>query len=154
MKHLKLGILPLIALMSIACQPKDKVETTDAATADSTVVDSTSVALPTGDTSENSLDWAGTYEATLPCADCDGLKTVLTLNADKTFTLNQEYLGKGTKSEDKGSFEWNTEGNQIILNGKGEQYRYKVGENQLIQLDQQGQEITGATKDLYVFKKK
>ena len=28
---------------------------------------------------------AGTYEGTLPAADCPGIKTVLTLNADSTY---------------------------------------------------------------------
>lgn len=152
MKHLKLGILPLIALMSVACQPKEKVES--ASDSLTVVSDSANVNLPVGDTSENSLDWAGTYDATLPCADCDGIKSVLTLNQDGTFTLSQDYVGTTNKAEDKGTFAWNTEGNKITLNGTGEKHEYKVGENQLIQLDMQGNEITGPTKDLYVYKKK
>ena len=30
---------------------------------------------------QNSLDWAGTYEATLPCADCPGIKTTVVLKS-------------------------------------------------------------------------
>ena len=29
----------------------------------------------------------GTYEGTLPAADCEGIKTMLVINADKTYTL-------------------------------------------------------------------
>ncbi len=31
--------------------------------------------MSTGDNSQNSLDWPGTYTGTLPCADCEGIKT-------------------------------------------------------------------------------
>ena len=33
---------------------------------------------------------AGTYEGTLPAADCPGIKTVLTINADSTYQLQQD----------------------------------------------------------------
>lgn len=34
------------------------------------------------------------YSGVLPCADCSGIQTDLTLNADGTFVMAQEYLGK------------------------------------------------------------
>jgi uncharacterized lipoprotein NlpE involved in copper resistance len=37
--------------------------------------------------SRNALDWAGTYEGVLPCADCPGTKTRLTLNYDGSYRL-------------------------------------------------------------------
>lgn len=36
----------------------------------------------------------GTYEGTLPAADCEGIKTMLIINEDKTYTLKSEYIGK------------------------------------------------------------
>ena len=36
--------------------------------------------VTTGDNSKTSVDWVGKYEGTLPCADCEGIKTTLTLN--------------------------------------------------------------------------
>ena len=36
----------------------------------------------------------GIYEGTLPAADCEGIKTMLVINADKTYTLKSEYIGK------------------------------------------------------------
>ena len=107
-----------------------------------------------GDTSENALDWNGTYTAVVPCADCPGIKTSLTLNTDKTFSMTEEYLDRNSKNQDKGSFEWDKTGSIITLKGKTANYKYKVGENILIQLDRDGKEITGPNKDLYVFKKK
>jgi uncharacterized lipoprotein NlpE involved in copper resistance len=37
--------------------------------------------------SRSSLDWAGTYEGVLPCADCPGTKIRLTLNGDGSYRL-------------------------------------------------------------------
>lgn len=36
----------------------------------------------------------GTYEGTLPAADCEGIKTILVINGDKTYTLKSEYIGR------------------------------------------------------------
>ncbi len=38
-----------------------------------------------------------TYTGILPCADCQGIKTKLILNKDKTFLYEQNYLGKSKK---------------------------------------------------------
>src|SRR5690554_3245370 len=43
---------------------------------------------------QNSLDWSGTYEGVLPCADCEGIKTTIVLNQDGTFTHTAEYINK------------------------------------------------------------
>ena len=154
-----LGIASTLFLAS--CTKKEATETTAAATDSATAVqpsatDSITKATPTaaGDTSENALDWAGTYEATVPCADCPGIKTSLTLNNDKTFSITEEYIDRKSKNEDKGSFTWDTTGSIIALKGKTANYKYKVGEGMLIQLDMDGKEIDGPNKDLYVFKKK
>lgn len=38
--------------------------------------------------------YAGTYAGILPCADCSGIDTEITLNPDNTFTLIEFYLSK------------------------------------------------------------
>ena len=40
-------------------------------------------------TAENSLDWAGIYQGNMPCSNCDGIATTLTLNHNKTFVWQQ-----------------------------------------------------------------
>ena len=45
-------------------------------------------------TAENSLDWHGKYTGTLPCADCSGIETAIQLNKNKTYEINETYLGK------------------------------------------------------------
>lgn len=158
-KTLILGIGAALFLAS--CSKKETVDsktsaTDSVATVQPTAADSTAHATTSaqGDTSENALDWNGTYEATVPCADCPGIKTSLTLNTDKTFSITEEYLERKSKNEDKGTFTWDATGSVITLKGKTANYKYKVGENMLIQLDMEGKEIDGPNKDLYIFKKK
>lgn len=103
--------------------------------------------------SQNSVDWMGTYEATLPCADCPGIKTVLVLHEDETFEMSNEYLERDSKFEDKGTFEWQNNGSIVHLKGKDTDVKLKVGENILFQLDQEGNEITGDLAEHYIYKK-
>ena len=108
-------------------------------------------------TSENSLDWAGTYKGTLPCADCEGIETVITLNKDETFTHKATYMGakagtEKTTFDDKGTIMWH-DGSIVHLKGKDTDVKLKVAENKLIQLDQEGNEIDGALKEHYVLTK-
>lgn len=151
------------ALLLASCSKKEKTTEAPGVTTDSIIpaiqpapTDSTSQPITSaiGDTSENALDWNGTYDATVPCADCPGIKTSLTLNKDKTFSITEEYIDRNSKNQDKGSFTWDATGSIITLKGKSANYKYKVGENTLYQLDMEGKEITGPNKDLYIFKKK
>lgn len=103
--------------------------------------------------SENSLDWAGTYQGTLPCADCMGMETKLVLNRNKTYFLSTVYQGKSDETfEENSSFQWNDTGNSITLNMNGKaslNHQYLVTENGLLKLDRQGNKITGNLKDKY-----
>ncbi len=128
-----------IIIIFIGCSPK--INTTQA--------------LPTGDNSMVSLDWDGTYTGTIPCADCQGIETSLTLKKDKTYLLKTKYIGKSDIFKEKsGTFTWNTEGSTIILQGiTNAPNQYLVGENILFQLDMSGKRITGAMADLYTLRK-
>ncbi|MBG43006.1 MAG: hypothetical protein CL530_03465 [Aequorivita sp.] len=106
--------------------------------------------------SENSLDWAGIYEGTTPCADCEGIKTVLELRDDKTYALSQTYLGKPEAENEftkTGDFVWDETGSKVLLKSENDTLQYKVGENQLWMLDKSGNVITGDLADLYILKK-
>lgn len=104
-------------------------------------------------TSENSLDWAGTYEGVLPCADCEGIKTSITLQDDKTFEETSEYLGKKSNFKEKGTFEWDKTGSIVTLKYKDTQHSYKVAEGSIILLDQEGKEISGDLAKNYILNK-
>lgn len=109
-----------------------------------------------GHNAYNSLDWQGTYQGTLPCADCAGIDYTLTLNEDETYTLAQVYQGKGSSDPftSSGKFHWDTQGNMITLeDGSETPNQYSVGENMLMKLDISGQKITGDMATLYHLKK-
>ncbi len=103
----------------------------------------------------NSLDWQGTYRGTLPCADCEGIETELTINQDNTYELKTSYLGKGDQTfEEKGTFSWNEAGNTITLSeAKNRPSQYFVAENKVIQLDMAGNKISGSLSNNYILKK-
>jgi copper homeostasis protein (lipoprotein) len=109
------------------------------------------------DNSRNSVDWSGSYEGVLPCADCPGIETEIVLSKDMQFSKKTKYLGKtGETQEVSGTFLWNEAGNQVILNipgGNPAQEFYLVGENKIIMLDIQGNRISGDLANRYVLGK-
>ena len=106
----------------------------------------------TRDNSMTSLDWDGVYEGELPCADCEGIKTVVTINSDKTYNIQETYLGKETTPiETKGTFEWDDQGQKIILSN--DRNPFFVGENTLTLLDRDGNKNTGELESFYILRK-
>lgn len=45
------------------------------------------------------------YSGTLPCADCAGIKTTLTLNGNHTYTLQSLYIDRGAPFTEKGTWQ-------------------------------------------------
>lgn len=133
-----------LSLLLSACgpAPSTQVETKTAA-----VIDQHSSAI--------ALDWAGTYKGVLPCADCEGIETVLELKADKSYNLSTTYLGKdATAFQQQGQFQWDSAGSVIqLLQQKDGPAHYKVMENQLLQLDSSGQIISGNLAEQYKLNK-
>jgi len=82
--------------------------------------------------SRNSLDWAGTYEGVLPCVDCSGVRTRLTLRRDGSYRLVTHAQGsQNTAKSVDGSFTWQPSGNAITLDEGGGGRQYSVGEGRL-----------------------
>jgi copper homeostasis protein (lipoprotein) len=107
------------------------------------LTDKTVKAVSTPDNSFNSLNWNGTYTGTLPCEDCDGKQTTITLNKDLSYTVEQKHITKSAKLfPQQGTFEWNKEGNKITLKGiENAPAKYLVGESGLIPLDANGNRV-------------
>jgi uncharacterized lipoprotein NlpE involved in copper resistance len=107
------------------------------------------------DNSQNSLDWQDTYSGIVPCADCEGIETTITLNQDLTFSIKTKYLGKSDKAfENTGKFTWNEKGTTITLVSLTDSAsQYFVGENTLTQLDIEGNKILGNLAEKYMLKK-
>ncbi|MGE6433046.1 copper resistance protein NlpE [Shewanella baltica] len=141
--------IALLALFTTACSEASK-ENTAVNTAQ--VQTEAATTVPVGDTSQNSLDWAGSYEGVLPCASCEGIQTLITLQADNRFVQETVYLGKDEKIFKLiGKAVWDEKGQKITLD---DGTQYLVGENQLIMLDTEGKRITGDLAANYVLKKK
>jgi heat shock protein HslJ len=134
----------MICLGFFACKSEKTAETIDTTTIAST-------AIPDAHTSQNSLDWNGVYRGTVPCADCEGIETRITLKLDGSFQRSLKYLGKDENAFfDEGNFKWDSSGRKVTLtNEKGETQSYQVGENVLFHLDQDGNRITGDLADRY-----
>jgi len=139
----KLLITAIAAVVFFACKTQKNGETnltTDAA-----------------HNSRNSIDWAGTYRDTLPCADCEGILTEIVLRNDLTYEMGTRYLGEGKEVfGKKGKFTWQNDGNTIVLEGVEptmETNKYAVGENKLFKLDKTGKKITGNLADKYILRK-
>lgn len=153
MSGAKLCALAVILALSCGCNPGENPPE-DAASAKSPEPEAAAMSHD-GHSSRNSLDWAGTYSSVIPCADCPGIRMTVTLRADGSFERRMVYLERSVAPQvDAGQFSWNAAGGTVTLqesDGAGQQY--KVGENTLTHLDQDGQPITGDMASLYVLHK-
>ncbi|MCI7453003.1 MAG: copper resistance protein NlpE [Prevotella sp.] len=118
--------------------------------------DSISVADTTAATLDISAV-AGSYEGTLPAADCPGLKTVITLNADSTYQMQQDAIDrKDGHDEASGIFEIN-DGNILVLvrPSSGDRTYIKVKDaDSIVMTDSVGNEPEGEMAKLYVLTRK
>ncbi len=98
-----------------------------------------------GSNSKLALDWNGTYKGVLPCADCEGIETAITLYSTGKFKRTMKYLGKDDRFfKDEGDIQWNEAGSIITISTEdGTSQMYQVGENILFHLDQDGNRISG-----------
>lgn len=100
---------------------------------------------------------AGTYEGTLPAADCPGIKTVLTINADKTYELKQDYIDRKDGHDEASGVLELLDGSVLMLvrPSSGEHTFYKVKDDKsIIMTDSLGNEPEGDMAKLYVLTKK
>lgn len=112
--------------------------------------------VPTGDNSQTSVDYPGTYKGITPCADCEGIEVELIINQDSTFSLSNKYLGKGDGKPfvKTGRYSWTADGSTIELEGITDgPSKFKVGENRVWMLDMQGNKVEGALADKYILTK-
>jgi len=143
------SILSIICLVFVlnACKSDGKKQTDEGV----------AVQIATGDNSRTSVDWEGTYFGVVPCADCPGIETRITLNNDETYHIGWEYQDKDDEVfQLSGTFQWDADGGIITLGGLDEALfpnRYRVGENRLFQLDKEGNVVTGDLATNYILNK-
>lgn len=149
MKNKFMYLAVIAAAMMVACNGKKTAQ-------DETKNDSVCVADSVS--ADVDLDAvAGTYEGTLPAADCPGIKTVLTINADSTYQLQQDYIDRKDGHDEASGVLQVLDGNVMMLvrPSSGEHTFYKVKDSKsIVMTDSLGNEPEGETAKLYVLTKK
>ncbi|WP_158963615.1 copper resistance protein NlpE [Myroides fluvii] len=152
MKRKYFAVLTVAAMsvLTLASCKKEVKDTTESATIEEVTSTETMA-----DNSKTSLDWAGTYKGTIPCADCPGIDETIELKEDGTFKLVDHYQEKKDGHfEEEGTFEWDAAGNKITLTLKdGSKKQVAVHEGSILLLDQEGNVITGNLAEHYRLKK-
>lgn len=149
MKNKFMYLAVIAAAMMVSCNGKKTAQ-------DETTNDSVSVA----DSVSADVDLAavaGTYEGTLPAADCPGIKTVLIINADSTYQLQQDYIDRKDRHDEASGVLQVLDGNVMMLvrPSSGEHTFYKVKDSKsIVMTDSLGNEPEGETAKLYVLTKK
>jgi heat shock protein HslJ len=137
----KIFLMTCIATVALTgCKPKQTADTQP---------------ITIGDNARAGVDWAGTYIGVIPCADCSGIDTRVTLNRDGAFTMSQRYEGREGVFDEKGTFTWSALGNSVTFNGLSDntKVRFLVSEGKITMLNQEGNQITGELADNYVLTK-
>lgn len=94
----------------------------------------------------------GTYEGTLPAADCPGLQTLITFNSDGTFYMEETFLERDDEPTITNG-KWILEGNIITFTAGDYKFEYKVISEEEIRWAPGGEEITGTDLNWSLFKK-
>ncbi len=101
-------------------------------------------------------EYEGTYAGTMPCADCAGIYTEITLD-NNNYTIKRVYQGKGDENAntfvDKGSYTWDKT-NHVLTFDADPSSRYRVEDKTLIALDMNGNQVTGSLASMYILRKK
>ena len=99
----------------------------------------------------------GTYEGTLPAADCEGIKTMLVINEDKTYTLKSEYIGqKDATFETSGVYHMIGDSIiELITPSSGEKTYYRMLNNKQVMLSDKEETVNkGSLAEHYILNKK
>ena len=100
------------------------------------------------------IRWAGTYQGIFPCADCEGVATMLMLNPDRTYALRTRMLGKENIDKKRnGTFIWLPDNNHIRLLGKGQKQVFHVGKGFLELTQPDGRAIETDKKENFYLEK-
>lgn len=140
-----------VAAVALMASCGDKKTAQNEANADS---------ISVADTTMSALDLtavAGTYEGTLPAADCPGFKTVITINADSTYQMQQDAIDrKDGHDEASGILEVKDDNLLVLVRpSSGDRTYIKVKDGDSIVLtDSVGNEPEGEIAKLYVLTRK
>lgn len=133
-------------LVLVSCQEEGKKMP------DTQVVALDSSAIANEEARVNEL--AAFYTGTMPCPDCDGIETILTLNADeqRTFTLEEQYQGKESKVVESAGT-WTLANDVVSLNAQTGVRKYQITSEGLVSLNDDGSQRDQESAKKYLLKK-
>lgn len=101
---------------------------------------------------EKPTEWMGTYTGTLPCrADCEGLKTEITVNADSTYTLSSQAMGQENEPRVfNGKYHLQSSTGIITLDAEGDHLKFKIEDGRLRKLDKFGEREQAGNEEQYL----
>ena len=101
------------------------------------------------------LSWVGHYDGMLPCGDCEGIRTLLSLYENHTYILSMKREGSNSlPSIMRGSFSWNADHTVVQLDQNAQNRRYQVLGGSARLLNKDGSLITGVLADRYILKQR
>ncbi|NLU93976.1 copper resistance protein NlpE N-terminal domain-containing protein [Chitinophaga sp. Ak27] len=99
------------------------------------------------------LPITGTYQGTLPCADCPGMDYQISLYDDHTFSELVAYQGRGQEVATVETGSWRqTSDSTVIIHKKTDSSSFLAAEGKLLLLDTKGKRIEGVLASNYVLK--
>jgi uncharacterized lipoprotein NlpE involved in copper resistance len=158
MKKLQLLCLSAMLTLAIGCKKDSEIPSTEQKEqgtlpkVETDTVPNDSVA---GTDEREQPVWMGNYSGSLPCGDCKGILTKITLNDDMTYLLSSQYIGKETKPNIyKGTYALD-EKNIVTLDAEGDHLKFLVmaDDSMLKKLDKFGNEEQGGPEARYFLHK-
>jgi hypothetical protein len=106
---------------------------------------------------DKSLDFHGVFYGFIPCNDCNGIKTTLSLKQNNNYLLvTQPAKDSSREFYEKGKYSWDEEKHILVLTPRKEsnphQYLIK-DEGTLIQLNSDGSEMSKELEDSYTLRR-
>lgn len=134
-------ILPLLLAFITACNNNHPTQQTDSTLHNTT--SGTPAATPI----------TGTYQGTLPCADCPGMDYQVSLYDDHTFSELVAYQGRGQGVASVETGTWKqTSDSTVMLQKKTDSSSFLAAEGKLLLLDTKGKRIEGVLASNYILK--
>ncbi|SEW18177.1 copper resistance protein NlpE N-terminal domain-containing protein [Chitinophaga arvensicola] len=95
----------------------------------------------------------GTYQGTLPCADCPGMDYQISLFDDHTFSELVAYQGRGQSIASVETGTWKqTSDSTVVIQKKTDSSSFLSAEGKLLLLDTKGKRIEGVLASNYILK--
>ncbi len=106
---------------------------------------------------DKSQDFRGVFYGFLPCNDCNGIKTTLSLKQNNNYLLVTQPARESSREYyEKGKYSWNDENRTVVLTprkGSGTHQYHIEDEGTLVQLSSGGTRMTGDEADRYILRR-